>query len=300
MKKIAVIGANSYIARNLIYLLREEYQCELMLYGREDAHFDGIVPYRKIDVFDKEMLSQIDLNVDIVFVFIGKTGSVNGFDEYDSFIDINEKALLNILDALRKQNSKGRVIFPSTRLVYKGQFGSLKEDAEKEFKTIYAINKYACEKILWQYNNVFSIPYTIFRICVPYGTLVHEASSYGTAEIMLSKARNKDAICLYGDGGQRRTVTHIGDVCRQMIEGGLSPKCVNDVYNIGGENYSLHEMADKIAEKYGTRIEKREWPEIALKIESGDTVFDGSKLERVINYKYRQSFEDWIASIDIE
>ena len=38
----------------------------------------------------------------------------------------------------------------------------LKENDEKETKTIYAVNKLICENLLYAYNNSFDIPYTIF------------------------------------------------------------------------------------------------------------------------------------------
>ena len=295
MKKITIIGANSYIARNILYVLNqtpEEYQ--IKLYDYAPAQTDGADNYESIDILSMESVHKIDFNCDIIFMFVGKTGSADGFDNYDTFIDINERALLNVLNEYRLQNSSAKIIFPSTRLVYKGKSGALKEDAEKEFKTVYAINKYACEQYLEQYRRVYGIRYCIFRICIPYGTLVPNASSYGTAEFMLKKASNGEAITLYGGGTVRRTLTYMGDLCKILINGALCDECVNDVYNIGGEDYSLCEMASLIADKYNVDVVSVPWPEIALKIESGDTVFDDEKLQRVLPYTFTQSFKNWI------
>ena len=136
------------------------------------------------------------------------------FEQYETFVEINELILLKIIEAYRLNNGTGRLIFPSTRLVYKGRDGLLKEDAEKEFKTIYAINKYSCENYLWMYNNMYGIPYTVFRICLPYGTLVPEASSYGTAEFFMKKATAGENITLYGDGTV--SYTHL-DVYKRQV-----------------------------------------------------------------------------------
>ncbi len=292
MKKITIIGANSYIARNLIHILKTE-DCELKLYDYAENHFDRENNYTHINILDCESVSKIDFQCDIIFMFVGKTGSVNGFDEYDAFIDINERALLNVLNEYRKSKSTAKIIFPSTRLVYKGKSGLLKENAEKEFKTIYAINKYACEQYLEQFHKVYNVNYCIFRICIPYGTVIRNASSYGTAEFMLSKAANGENISLYGDGTMRRTLIYIEDLCNILIKGAFCDKCINDVYNIGGENYSLKEMAELIAEKYGVNVDYVPWPEIALKIESGDTVFDDSKLQEIIKFQYKRKFANW-------
>ena len=315
MKKITVIGANSYIARNVIYtLMNKDEKYSLKLYDMSESFVDddlyvkkenisgdsnnqkgySTYVYSSVDIRSLESVSTIDMDCDIIYMFVGKTGSANGFDDPDLFIDINERALLNVLNAYRNQPNLPKIVFPSTRLVYKGKPGPQKEDAEKEFKTIYAINKYACETYLEQYERVFGIKYAIFRICIPYGTMIPGATSYGTAEFMLGKATNGENISLYGDGSQRRTLTYMGDLCEALIAGAESEKCINDVYNIGGEDYSLAEMAELIAGKYEVEVVNAEWPEVALKIESGDTVFDDTKLQGCIGNVTTSKFVDWI------
>ena len=264
MKKVTILGANGYIARNLIYVLKRDHpDYELFLYGREERYLDGEGNYTTVDMKDKESTKKINLNVDIIYMLVGRTGSANGFDEYDSFIDTNERTLLNLLVEYRRQGSKARIIYPSTRLVYKGKHSPQKEDAEKEFKTIYAINKYACEQYLEQFHRVYGVQYTILRVCIPYGTLIPEASSYGTAEFMLAKATKGENISLYGDGSVRRTLTYMEDLCITMIEAAISDECANDVFNVGGEDYSLKEMAELIAKKNGVGVDFVAWPHVS-------------------------------------
>lgn len=296
--KVTIIGANSYIARNMVHMMQydksNEYEFRLYDYGSEQV--DGMKPYDSIDVTSKESMSSVDLDCDLVYMFVGKTGTYNGFEQYDTFIDINERALLNLLDAYRRQHSHAKIVFPSTRLVYKGSRTPLSEDADKEFKTIYAINKFACEQYLKEYHNVFNIDYVIFRICVPYGSILPEAvSSFGTAGFMLDKAKNGKDITLYGGGKGRRTITHMWDLCNILIHASQSPDCLNDVYNIGGEDYSLEEMANCIAGRYGVGVVEVPWPEAALSIESGDTVFNDDKLGSK-GFKVQRRFSEWVSN----
>lgn len=294
MKKIAIIGANSFIARNLEYILKKRNEEIYMeLYDYTDIQVDGNKNYKKIDIIDSESVKKIDFNCDIIFMFVGKTGSANGFDDFNSFIDLNERSLLTILNEYRRQNSKAKIIFPSTRLVYKGKNGLISEDDEKEFKTVYATNKYSCEQYLQQYNRIYNVQYCIFRICIPYGTLIPNASSYGTAEFMLTKAKKGENITIYGSGNNRRTITYIGDLCEIMIESSLSENCINDIFNIGGEDYSLKEMATLIAKEYSVEVDYVDWPDIMLKIETGNTVFSDKKLRNICNIKYKTKFDSW-------
>jgi len=296
--RAAIIGANSYIARNLIYKIRNNYSklFKLELYDRHEKHADNVEPYHRIDLLDVQTFSSVNYDCDLLYVFAGKTGTAQGFDDYESYIDINEKGLLNILKVHYSQGSKARIIFPSTRLVYKGQKDTpLTESAEKEFKTLYAINKFSCEQYLNIYHEVFGIPYTVFRICVPYGTLIPEASSYGTADFFLSKAKKGENILLYGDGRQKRTLIHIGDLCEALIQGAVNSNCGNEVYNIGGADHmSLCDMARVIAGAYKVEVEFTNWPDMAKNIESGDSIFDSTKFDRAINFRYSIHFSEWI------
>lgn len=298
MNKIAIIGANSYIARNLIHYIRTNVlDAELALYDITEQHIDDQKPYQQVNVLDRNEVKKIDFSCDVAFVFTGKTGSLDSFEYYDNFILINEIGLLNIIQEYRKQKSKAKIIFPSTRLVYCGKEMALKENAEKEFLTVYAINKYACEQYLKMYHNLYGIDYCILRICVPYGTMVRGASSYGTAEFMLSKAKRGQDIVLYGSGCQRRTITFIEDLSKILYWASGSEKCINDIYNVGGEDYSLQEMAEKIAAAYGVRVKFQEWPKEAKIIESGSTVFDSSKLDHMMGDQaqvFVGKFSKWI------
>ena len=108
---------------------------------------------------------------------------------------------------------------------------------------------------------------------------------------------SSENISLYGDGSVRRTLTYIDDLCTTIIKCAFSDRCVNDIYNIGGEDYSLREMAELIALKYGVGISFVPWPELALKIESGDTVFDSEKLDSLLEIKRNTTFKEWINGI---
>ena len=234
--------------------------------------------YHQLNLLDKEAVAAIDLNVDYIFMMAGMTGTKVGFDRYEQFVDINEMALLNLLDAIRKSPYRPKVIFPSSRLVYKGVDKPLKEDDEKDCKTIYAANKIACEGYLKAYSYNFDIPYTIFRICVPYGNMLDNDYSFGTVGFFIKMAQAGKDITMYGGGTIKRTFTHLYDVCYQMVEGAMNPNSDNQIYNIGGETYSLHDAAEIFAKKYGVSVTAVPWPEEDLRLESDHTYFEDAKI----------------------
>lgn len=277
-KKDIIFGVNGYIGRHLALSLLEA--------GREVHGFDvqdecmvsGIV-YRSFNATDAAQWRDLDLDCGTLYWMCGLTGTGASFEKYDNFLAVNELALLRLLDTLRSGTVRPRIVFPSTRLVYRGSPDKLREDAPKEGKTIYAVNKIASEKYLEAYWNAFEIPFSVLRICVPYGSRFGAAFSYGTMGMFYRQATELHKITLWGDGGQRRTFTHVVDICRQLIAVAESPKCVGEVFNSGGEDFSLCEIAEMFAVKYGAEIAHVPFPEMAERLESGSTVFDSGKLE---------------------
>lgn len=277
--KIAVIGSKGYIGKHIANYLKVRYEITPMCYDIVDGNDNN---YRKIDLSNRDALNIIDLDVDYIFDFVGLTGTYVGFDSYEKYIRINEISLLNLLDAIRKSNYKPKIIFPSTRLVYKGFDKALKEEDEKESKTIYAANKIACEGYLQAYHDSFDIPYTVFRICIPYGNLLSTDYSYGTVGFFIKQAKAGKDITLYGEGTIKRTFTHMEDLCYQIIEGAFHSDSNGQIYNVGGETLSLHDAAVIIAKKYGVNVVSIPWPDKDLRIESGHTYFDDSKIKSLI------------------
>lgn len=295
--KILITGANGYVGKHLAKALIDLGHKNIVLTDiQETSFFDG-VRYIQWDASTKpEGIIQELKNCQYVFFFGGLTGTIKSIENYDSFIDVNEKGLLNLLTLLKNINPSCKIIFPSTRLVYKGKKSiPLKEGDEKEFKTIYAMNKFACENYLKIYYECYGIPFSIFRICVPFANTIDNKFSYGTISQFLTRARENKNILIFGDGSQRRTFTHITDLVNVLIQGAFNEQTNCGVFNVGGaDNLSILEAAKKIADSYNVSVEFKDWSELDQKIESGDTIFDSTKLDAITSYTYPNSFDNWV------
>lgn len=292
-KRVAVIGANGFIGRHLVKYLNDYYDVSIESY---DIVPETDLPnYRCVDLTSRESVEAINLNVDYVFNFAGLTGTYVGFDAYEKYVTVNELSLLNLLDAIRKSPYRPKVVFPSTRLVYRGIDKPLTEMDEKDSKTIYAANKLACEGYLKAYHDSFDIPYIIFRICIPYGNLLSNDYSFGTVGFFIKQAKAGKDITLYGGGSIKRTFTHMEDLCSQVINGAFKSGSNGGIYNIGGETLSLHDAAEIIAKKFGVSVTAVPWPERDLRIESDHTYFDDTKIKTLlgdIQYKRLKDFSN--------
>lgn len=289
MSKCAIIGSKGYIGKHLEYYLKQKKN-DVVCY---DVVESEDVNYHRCDLTDFESVRRIiDLKVDYIFMFAGLTGTYVGFDKANIFVNVNEMGLINLLNCIRESKYRPKILFPSTRLIYKGADKALKEDDEKETKTIYAVNKIACENLLYAYRQNFDIPYTIFRICVPFGNMFSDDYSFGTIGFFIRQASNDRRITLYGDGSIKRTFTSMHDLCKQIVEVGMERVSDGEIYNIGGHTYSLRNAAEIIASYYKAEISFISWPERDLKMESGSTYFDSSKIERVMGKIVFESLEE--------
>ena len=142
MVKIAIIGSKGFIGKHIEWYLRQRGEKEIFTYDCVDSNEWN---YRKVDLSSEESVHTIDVNVDYIYFFAGLTGTFVGFDKINSYVDVNEKGLLHLLNHIRLSPYRPKIIFPSTRLVYQGADKALTEEAKKETKTIYAVNKLACE-----------------------------------------------------------------------------------------------------------------------------------------------------------
>jgi UDP-glucose 4-epimerase len=292
-----IIGGNGYIAKNLIHLLlRSEGIVVVSTDIQPDSDYrptNSNFTYIQGDLTDTDFLDSLDWNVDVIYYMAGLTGTQLSLKQSVKFVTVNEIGLLNVLDRVIALSNRPRIIYPSTRLVYKGSDQRLTENSEKEFKTIYSINKYSCERYLDIYNRTYGLDYVIFRICVPYGNITESSFSYGTVGMMIRQAK-QGKITLYGDGSLRRTFTFIGDIGNILTLAATQSNISGEIYNIGGDAFSLKEIAQHISEKLPALIEFVKWPESDIALESGDTVFDDSKLRRSFYSDYRGSFSRWL------
>lgn len=289
-----VLGAAGYLGRHSVQHLQQAGHHVLGV-DLAATHPDGLESYLQADLSDPAAVSSLDLEADYLWLWAGRTGTWAGFDDPMAYVRANEGILLNVLSALRGRAAMPHVLFPSSRLVYAGRPEPLTEDAPQTALTLYAQSKRSCEAYLAMYARAFGVRYTVFRLCVPYGNALGGAYSFGTVGALLGRAQRGEALTLYGDGSQRRTLTHVADAVSQMHRAALRPEARNHTYNLGGDALSLRELAEAIAAKTGVGVNYVPWPERDRLIESGDTVFDSSKLDALLGDANRWRFGAWLS-----
>ena len=290
MKRIAIIGAGSFLARNFIkYCIDNKKNYTFELYDHVNRKDFPQFPFKIIDFKELKSIKTINFNVDIIMIFIGKTGTTNGFDLYQQFIEVNEIMLLSLLQVYNEANSKACIIYPSSRLIFKSnEKEKIREDSPKECKSIYAITKLAAEEYLHLYHDVYGLPYIILRICTPIGSLLEDFGNYGTFEIFKNQALERKEITVFGDGKQKKTFTSMNDICKAfslIIDKGVTEFAD---YNLGGQELQLIDIAKTIAKEYNVKIKHIVWPTIYKKVDGGSVVFDSTRFDNEFSMEYEK------------
>lgn len=292
MKKIGIIGSESFLARNFIKYIRDNFERDkysLNLYDYVSESKNLAESYKKIDFADISSVNSIDFDSDALMIFIGKTGTVNGFEQYNQFITVNEMYLLNILKAYCDHHSSALIIYPSTRLIYKSSdTHTINADSDIELKSIYAVTKYAAEQYMKIYHDTYGIKYSILHICTPIGTMLSDYGNYGTFEIFKNQAIHDREITVFGSGKQKKTFTSMRDICKafQLLIDKGEPKQYS--YNLGGQDLELIDIASSIADEYNVPIVHVEWPQLNKDVDGGSVVFDSSSFDKEFNMRYEK------------
>lgn len=280
MSKVAIFGASGYLGRHLVrYLGGKGFECRGF-----DVNDDSGCDVTSADwwnTFNAEDFSAI--------VFLsGLSGPERSFQQAELYESVNVGGLLNLLKKLAPLGEKApKIIFPSSRLVYRGG-ARVTEDSPLEPRSVYAANKVACEGLLSAYYHRFGIPYVALRLCVPYGNLISKDYSYGTVGFFMRQVMEGKPITVYGHGQCRKTYTHIADLC-SIVHRVIRANNAIGVYNVGGHEYSLAEVAEMIVRTRPGKVEFVPWPDEAARVEMGEIALDASKLAEAIGFvEYRR------------
>jgi len=295
--RILITGANGYLGSNLALHLNELGFAPILSDRAPKALIDGF-EYRSCDFLDLDQIRSCIRNVDFIYFCTGKTGnSSEALKDPAAFVRGNELTLVNLLNCIKDLNSKPRVIFPSTRLLYKGgSEEALNEEAPLSPKSVYSNNKVACENYLRIFGENFGIEYTIFRISLPYASRISmEHVSYGVMAFLLKRAKEGKELQVFGDGAQLVSLVHIEDLSEILVRGGMHPSSANETFNIGGpDTLRMREVLELIAAKYKVPLTQIGWPDEMKSSNQGHLRLSSEKIVGLLNYQFRQGFKNWI------
>lgn len=232
---------------------------------------------QKADVRDVLVLDKCfkRFHPDVVIHTAGQPGVRFSLDNPREDSEINATGTFNVLDAIRKVNPKGTLIYCSTNKVYgdnvnrhelkelpmRYQFQEIEGIEETESidhtgHTPYGISKLSGDLYVQDYAQTYGLKTGVFRMSCIYGTRQFGFEDQGWIAWFCIRFMQKKPLTIYGDGKQVRDVLWVQDLVG-AFEKFIESDVPHGVYNIGGgpkHTLSLLELIKMLEEETGRKV----------------------------------------------
>lgn len=240
MSTIAVLGANGFIAKNLILELLKNPNNLILAFGNYDIKESLFENENRVKQFNGDFLLKQDLvnfmnqdNIDYVFHLISTTVPGSSADDPYYDLDTNVKSSIALFDICAEIKVK-KVIFVSSGGAVYGDIGNSRISENHVVQPIspYGIGKITIEHFLRYFKATKNLDYVVYRLGNPYGPYQNIFAKQGIIPIFMRKILANEPITVYGDGSMQRDYIYIDDVIR-MIVGSYEKDNKFSEYNIG-------------------------------------------------------------------
>jgi UDP-glucose 4-epimerase len=290
-----VTGGNGFIGSHLVdELIEMGHHVEVIddnsAESNEIFYFNDKAVNHRVDICDYEKVKEIMKGVDVVFHLAAESRIQTSILDPRHAAKVNVVGTCNVLQAARECGAD-RVIYSSTSAVYglKNE-PPLKEDMPKDCLNPYSVTKYAGEDLCVMYNDLFGLKTISFRYFNVYGERQPVKGQYApVVGLFFEQKRKGGPMTIVGDGEQRRDFTHVSDVVDANLRAAFTKNedAFGGVFNVGsGESHSVVELAKMIGGDY-VHIDARMG-------EARKTLADIAKICRVLEWRPRMNFEDWV------
>ena len=253
------------------------------------------------DIRDTNAVREALDGCEVVFNFAGRAGAVASNTSPFEDLDTNVRGQLTFLHACSEVTPPLKVVFPSSRLVYKPSTDlPVKESAPTGPISIYGVHKLAAENYHLLYDRLGRIDAVVLRITNPYGRFQRpEQNRYGIVNWFIHRAVNGLDLPVYGRGTQIRDYVHVDDVMDAFLRAGARPEANGMTFNIGsGKGVTFHHMAELVIQAAGMgSVRFSDWPTDAAGVETGDFVADVSLVDRVLGWRPHVTLDQGVGRV---
>lgn len=285
------------------------------------------------DVTDAMVVDRALRGADIVIHLASSVGVGQSMYDIEPYVKNNELGTAILLQAVAKRpvqrlivassmsiygegaclSSSGEIVAPRERSIDQlrcGEWGlhdvngqllepiPTPETKQPAISSIYALNKYAQERMSLIIGKAYGIPTVALRLFNVYGPYQALSNPYtGVLAIFAARLLNRRPPLVFEDGLQRRDFVHVHDVARAFLLA-METSHIDDVYNVAsGESRTILSIAHDLAEVMGCR---ELTPTITGKYRAGDIrhcFADIEKSRALLGFIPRVAFDDGLKEL---
>lgn len=202
-------------------------------------------------IVDHQLLADLFNDNEIEFVYHLAAYAAEGLSHFIKRYNYQNNLIgsVNLINEAVKHEVKC-FVFTSSIAVYGEQNPPMTEQMIPMPEDSYGVAKYAAEQELRISKEMFGLDYIIFRPHNVYGEHQNIMDKYrNVVGIFMSQLMNNEPLSIFGDGGQTRAFTYIGDVAPVIASSVENAKLYGEIFNIGeDQGVSIKLLAEMVME----------------------------------------------------
>ncbi len=298
-KRVLVTGGagliGSAIVKRLIEMNADVTVIDALLpqYGGNRRNLLDVADRIRMIVSDVRQPAGVDGlvdGIDFVFNLAGQSSHLDSMSDPLTDLDVNSRAQVGILEALRHVNPRAKILFASTRQVYGRPIYLPVDEAHRVHPVdVNGINKLSGEWFHRLYHEVYGIRTCVLRLTNTYGPGMRIMDARQTfLGVWIRHLLSGEAFEIWG-GAQLRDFNYVEDVADAFLTAALSERADGRVFNLGSpEVVSLRQVGEMLVELNGNgRFEIREFPEERRRIDIGDCYCNFAAIDATLGWRPR-------------
>lgn len=262
--KVLITGADGFIGSHLTEaMVRLGYDVRaLVLYNsfnswgwldQCDQDLKGKFEVFSGDIRDPHGVKQAMQGCGMVMHLAALIAIPYSYHSPDTYVDVNIKGTLNVLQAARSLSVK-KVVHTSTSEVYgTAKYVPITEDHPLQGQSPYSATKIGADQLALSFYNSFDMPISVIR---PFNTYGPRQSARAVIPTVITQIASGKTTLKLGAIHPTRDFNYISDTVRGFIAVAESNESIGEVINIGsGFEISIGDTVRLIAEIMGSHIE---------------------------------------------
>ncbi len=307
MKKVLVIGSNSFSGSDFIDLLLEEQKYEVVGISRSPEKSALFLPYKRHNS-SHFRFEQIDLNKDLsklkelldqfqpeyIVNFAAQSEVAPSWENPHHWFQTNAVSITALANMLKDLPYLKKYVHISSPEVYGTCEGFITEDTPVNPSTPYAASKAAGDLSLFTFVKNFNFPLVMIRATNVYGAHQQLFKIIPRSVIYMKSGKK---ISLHGGGKAIKSYIHIRDIsCGELLA--MEKGRRGEIYHLSpNQGVAVREVVGKLAEKLNIPFdEATEIVEERLGQDKAYTI-DSTKAKRELGWEPKISLEEGLQSI---